>query len=251
MSDGRLSEFEQYSRGAWSRYIADPNRRKNSIATVASLEVTRVLDVGCSGGHELLPFVVEKGAFGVGVDVEPEVGQSSLFHEYAPGAKVSFVRASAEFLPFQSENFEVVVCRLALPYMDNARALGEIARVLRPNGRLLLRVHYPRYYVRKFCVGLRSFDVLSMIHSLRVLLAGMIYSVVGKQPRGRFPSSETFQILTRLKRELSKYGLLIDSQFADSDRVAPSFVIIKRYNDAGDGSLRGLTRVSLEDGAAE
>jgi ubiquinone/menaquinone biosynthesis C-methylase UbiE len=49
------------------------------------------------------------------------------------------VRADAEQLPFAGSSVDVVVCTESFHwYRDQARALGELARVLRPGGRLLI-----------------------------------------------------------------------------------------------------------------
>jgi ubiquinone/menaquinone biosynthesis C-methylase UbiE len=58
----------------------------------------------------------------------------------APLARV--VRASAEDLPFDDDSFDTVVSTLVLCGVDNqARALGEARRVLRPGGSLLFLEH--------------------------------------------------------------------------------------------------------------
>lgn len=224
-----MTEYDHYVRAEWELFTGDSTRASASLSAVARLDVSRVLDVGCGAGQELLPFVTEKNALGVGVDVAVEVGRAGreLFAAQAPQARVSFVRAHAEGLPFANESFDVVVCRIALPYMDNARALGEMARVLRPEGILLLKIHHALYYLRKLGAGLHSLSPLSMLHALRVLAAGTIYHVTRHQPR-RFPSPETFQTNWLLGRELARCGLLIEEKSNGADRATPSFVIIKR-----------------------
>jgi SAM-dependent methyltransferase len=224
-----MTEYESYVLREWELFMADPRRASASLEAVKGLEVRRVLDVGCGAGQELLPFVAEGRATGVGVDIAAEVGRTGreLFSRQAPQARVSFAQATAEALPFLPESFDVVVCRVALPYMDNARALSEMARVLRPGGAFLLKIHHARFYLRKLGGGLKGLRPLSMLHALRVLTAGAIYHMTRRQPRTRLPSTETFQSAWLLRRELSRRGLFIERQLEDGDRATPSFVIIK------------------------
>jgi SAM-dependent methyltransferase len=58
------------------------------------------------------------------------------------GVPTRLVRAPAEQLPFAEESFDTVVSTLVLcTVSDPARALSEVARVLRPGGRLLFCEH--------------------------------------------------------------------------------------------------------------
>lgn len=225
---GGVSAFDEYARGAWKRYVSDPARAQASVEALKGIEVTCALDVGCGAGHELLPFV-RKGAFGVGLDVSADVGRAGreLFaaHDYD---QVAFIRGTAETLPFPSGEFDLVICRLVLPYTFNARALEEFSRVLRPGGALLLKIHHARYYVRAFGQALLAGQFLHLIYITRVLIAGAIYHLTGTQPRGRFPSSETFQTFWLLKREVRRAGLEIQSRI-DQSPLTPSFLIIKAH----------------------
>jgi ubiquinone/menaquinone biosynthesis C-methylase UbiE len=55
------------------------------------------------------------------------------------GDAVVLERGDAQSLPFPDARFDVVVCTNSFHYFRNPqRALGEMARVLRPNGRLVL-----------------------------------------------------------------------------------------------------------------
>jgi ubiquinone/menaquinone biosynthesis C-methylase UbiE len=224
------SEYDSYVRAEWAMFAGDEARHRESLGAVAGLEVRRVLDVGCGAGQELLPFATELGALCLGVDVAPEVGLAGreLFATHAPAARVAFVRAAAETLPFGAGSFDVAICRLALPYTDNARCLSELARVLRPGGALLLKIHHARYYLRKLRDGLRSAQPLSAVHAARVLTAGLLYHLTGRQPRTRVLSRETFQTAPMLRRELARHGLEIRQELRDSNPLTPSFLIFKR-----------------------
>jgi SAM-dependent methyltransferase len=224
------SEYDSYVRAEWAMFVGDAARGRESLEAVAGLEVRRVLDVGCGAGQELLPFASELGAACVGVDVTPEAGRAGreLFAAHAPAARVRFVRAEAESLPFAGGSFDVAVCRLALPYTDNARSLAELARVLRPGGALLLKIHHARYYARKLGDGLRAGRPASAVHAARVLAAGLVYRLTGRQPRTRLPGRETFQTETMLHRELARLGLEIRGELRDSNPLTPSFLIVKQ-----------------------
>jgi SAM-dependent methyltransferase len=223
------TEYERYARAAWQRYIDAPSRAEASLAAVADIKVQRVLDIGCGAGHELIPFIFHRGGSGVGLDVVPETGRAGfeLFETIAPQARLNFVRGAAEALPFGDGYFDVVVCRLALPYMENDRALGEMARVIRCGGALLLKIHHAAYYLRKIADGLRNRDALSVVHAARVLLAGSIYYATNRQPRTRLTGGETFQTRGLLRRKLSLLCMLIERELPDSNSATPSFVIRK------------------------
>ena len=216
-----------YLRSEWALFAADPNRTLVAREAVADLAIARVLDVGCGAGQELGPFLQDRRSLGVGVDVSAESGLvgRELYLAERPLDRVVFVRAAAETLPFRSSTFDLVICRLALPYTDNARAIAEMARVLTPGGALLLKFHHARYYTLKIRESLRGRLIKSALHALRVLVAGCLYHITGSQPRGRVIGRETFQTLWLLRRELKRQGLEVRRVLADSVPAAPSLLI--------------------------
>ena len=228
-SAGSPDDYNGYVREEWALFAADPRRGAATLDALAGRSTARVLDIGCGAGQELRPFVRDGNSFGVGVDVSPEVGIAgrALFARDQPGSHVAFTRAAAERLPFAASSFDVVICRLALPYTDNARALAEMARVLMPAGALLLKFHHARYYTLKLRQALATRDVKSGIHACRVLVAGALYHTVGVQPRGRLAGGETFQTLWMLRRELRPHGLEIARVLEDSVPAAPSVMIVR------------------------
>jgi ubiquinone/menaquinone biosynthesis C-methylase UbiE len=101
----------------------------------------RVLEVGGGTGANL-PF------YGPDVEsltiTEPEPSMlrrlERRVREQSPATKV--LRAPAEGLPFEDNMFDVAVSTLVLCGVDDqARALGELRRVLRPGGRLIFIEH--------------------------------------------------------------------------------------------------------------
>jgi len=100
--------------------------------------------------------VLEIGA-GTGFNAEhyPEAVEELVISEPSPAMlrraerraaetrrRVRAVRASAESLPFEDASFDTVVSTFVLCSVnDQAQALGEIRRVLKPDGRLLFIEH--------------------------------------------------------------------------------------------------------------
>ena len=173
-------------------FSRDPARAAAALDAAADVTVSRVLDIGCGAGQELRPFLRGRQTLGVGIDLSPDVGNAGreLFAREEPGSRAAFVRAAAEHLPFSPSRFEVVICRLALPYTDNARALAEMARVLTSGGTLILKIHHARFYTLELREALRTGRARSAIHACRVLLAGCLYHLTGSQPRGRLTGGE-------------------------------------------------------------
>lgn len=95
----------------------------------------RVLDVGCGVGY--LCEVLARGGDGrhiVGVD--PSLESIRACRELAPGA---FMAGDALALPFRASSFDCVALSDVIEHLaDPDQALGEIRRVIKPGGRLVL-----------------------------------------------------------------------------------------------------------------
>jgi SAM-dependent methyltransferase len=96
-------------------------------------EVDRALDVGCGAG--LSTAALAPMARRV-IGLEPISTMLAYRRTIAPRA--GFVIGQAERLPFAARSFDLVTAAGSLNYTDLPSALGEIARVLTPDGTFLL-----------------------------------------------------------------------------------------------------------------
>lgn len=105
-------------------------------AELQTWKVSRVLDLGCGGGHVsycAAPYVAEV--------VACDVTQSMLDAVAATAAErgldnIATQQAPAENLPFDDGYFDAVLCRFtAHHWQDMERGLREARRVLKPSGR--------------------------------------------------------------------------------------------------------------------
>jgi SAM-dependent methyltransferase len=113
-------------------------QEKPLFAGYALPERARILDIGCGTG-ELEPLLAGMfaGAEIVGVDLDPAHLERARVRSAAFGARVRFETGDALALAFPDASFDLAVSRHvihALP--DAAKALSEMARVLKPGGRL-------------------------------------------------------------------------------------------------------------------
>jgi SAM-dependent methyltransferase len=103
----------------------------------------RVLDVGCGTGA-LAGRLADRGYDVVGVD--PSEGMLEVMRARHP--RVEAVGASGTALPFDDDRFDLVLTVAALHHVAEPeavrRTLGEMTRVSRPGGRILIWDHNPR-----------------------------------------------------------------------------------------------------------
>ena len=98
-----------------------------------------VLDVATGTGHTafaLAPHVRQV----IATDVTPEMlAEGGRMKGEAAITNIQFQGADAHDLPFEDETFDIVTCRRAAHHFaDIARALREMKRVLKGNGRLVI-----------------------------------------------------------------------------------------------------------------
>lgn len=100
----------------------------------------RVLEVAVGSGRNL-PYYAP-GVHVTGVDLSPRMVELARARAAGLGVIVDLRVGDAQRLEFPDEAFNTVVATLALCSIpDDAAAIGEMVRVLRPGGRLLLLEH--------------------------------------------------------------------------------------------------------------
>lgn len=121
------------------------------VAAAAVEPGDRVLDVACGTGVLTLAAQARAGAEGEVVGLDPN--DEMLDVARRKDASVQWCCAPAESIPFPEGRFDAVVSQFGLMFFDDpVRALREMARVLRPGGRLAVAVwdaidHSPGYAV--------------------------------------------------------------------------------------------------------
>jgi arsenite methyltransferase len=101
----------------------------------------RVLDVASGSGTSALLAGREFGARVTGVDYGEQavLGATAAARAEGHDLPVRFARGDAEDLALPDESFDAVLCECSLcTFPDKRRAVAEIARVLRPGGRLAI-----------------------------------------------------------------------------------------------------------------
>ncbi len=144
----------------WGSKVGKLRMRDVLLAAIPWRGDEQVLDVGC--GHGLLLVAAAKrlttgGAIGIDIwrqydqaDNRPEATRENARLE-GVAERVEVRDADARELPFADASFDIVVSSLAIHNIENraerAKAVREIARVLKPGGRAaLMDIYHTRQY---------------------------------------------------------------------------------------------------------
>src|SRR5262245_35502544 len=118
----------------------------------------RVLDVAAGLGQDASALAAQ-GAFAVAAEPSSRMtALARLVQDGRPGPRPHFVRAWSDALPFASGCFDAVLCKGSLDHFDRPRAaIGEMARVAKPGGRVVLAV---ANFESAACRAARALDAL-------------------------------------------------------------------------------------------
>lgn len=224
-----MSNYQEYTQTAIEKF-AQKDAAKRYLLVDAVKNPKMVLDVGCGAGQEILPFLEKTDAFCIGIDFADELGKvtKEVFRGKNYENRFAFVRSKGEEIPFADESFDVVLCRVALPYMNNRQAFAEISRILRVNGTFLLKTHAPAFYFGMIRERIGTFSAKQLAYPMICLAGGIVHSLSGKQfQKGFWKGKEIYQTKRFIEKECARNGLKIEGFLADNNRATPSFVIIK------------------------
>ena len=144
-----LTEAQQQARALWS--AGDLPRAARQIAEVGETTAERgeiksedvVLDVACGAGNATIP-AAKTAARTIGLDITPELLEAGRTQAAEAGVEIEWVEGDAQDLPFEDESFDVVLSVFGCMFApDHAKAGAELARVLKPGGRMIVAAWRP------------------------------------------------------------------------------------------------------------
>ena len=137
-----LTDLKQGQRAMWA--AGDYAAFAPLVAEVGERLVERVgirpgaavLDAACGTGNVAIPAALAGGRV-TGVDLTPEHFPAAHARAAAAGVEVDWIEGDIEALPFEDDTFDVVLSSFGCMFAPrHAVAAAELARVLRPHGRL-------------------------------------------------------------------------------------------------------------------
>jgi SAM-dependent methyltransferase len=146
-----------------ARFDAAVAAHQRPFLEAAAISVTeQVLDLGCGTGQTTREAArAAAGGAALGVDLSPQMLAVARRLAVAEGlTNARFEQADAQIQPFAAEAFDLAISRTgAMFFGDPVAAFGNIARALRPRGRLVLLTWQalPRNeWIREFATALAA-----------------------------------------------------------------------------------------------
>ncbi len=140
----QLLDHQQTQRHTWATGDYDAMMRTEGLYAVGARlsraaevrEGDTVLDVACGTGNATIP-AAQAGGRVTGLDLTPELLAVARQRADQAGVEVELQEGDAEQLPFDDASFDVALSSFGCMFAPRHEiAAGELARVLRPGGRL-------------------------------------------------------------------------------------------------------------------
>ena len=132
MTDGKRETARRFGAAADAYFDSAVHRESPDLATLATWcrDADHALDVATGGGHTAGALLEAGVEHVVAADAAPEMVATGV-EAYGPNGVV----ADAERLPFTTDAFDAVTCRIAAHHFPHPRSfVQEVSRVLHPGG---------------------------------------------------------------------------------------------------------------------
>lgn len=129
--------YDRWRKGRLGR-ITDELEKNLLLELIGPVAGLRVLDVGCGDG-QLASLLARMGAVITAIDTDPQMLEAARRRLQRDAVEGTLIRADIEALPFASQRFDLVTAVTVLCFVGRPQqALREMARVLKPGGRLVV-----------------------------------------------------------------------------------------------------------------
>jgi ubiquinone/menaquinone biosynthesis C-methylase UbiE len=125
-------------------------------------EGERILDIGCGRAIDAIE-LAKRGGSCFGLEPSRQMISHAKERIAESNTEVTLIRGIGEYLPFKNCSFDKVICKGALDHFPNpAKALEEIARVLKPEGKAIIVI--ANFESLSFRLGRRLFKIVERLY---------------------------------------------------------------------------------------
>jgi ubiquinone/menaquinone biosynthesis C-methylase UbiE len=148
----------------------------------------------------------------VGIDWDPvnlEISQSFALNFPLKKGSYAFQQGDGNFLPLKDSSVDFLICRGVLHYLYVRQALQEMARVLKPGGRLFVHA----VGLRSSLEGALKCNTYDKLHRLFVIFNGAFHFLTERQITVKYKKRVTREIFltTKSLKTMERLGIKIKS----------------------------------------
>lgn len=184
--------------------IARDASHRNHLMPPIRAQHKTILDIGCGMGQTLLAANLPPDVSAYGIDRDAAAIQAGCL--LSP-KNVHLEVGAGEEMNFPNEMFDLVICRVALPYMRIHAVLREMHRVLKRDGEVWLVLHARSTLKRRAKKSLQEHHYKDLIYCAYVACNSLMFNAAGMQFAIR-GSAETFQTESGMRRAFRHDGFL-------------------------------------------
>ena len=149
-----IDTFKQKAKIVWADFASMENLTGTAAPTLVKFAgITtkdKVLDVACGTGVVALT-AARCGATVIGTDLTPQLIERAKENAKICNLSADFYESDVESLPFRDNSFDIVVSQFGHMFAPRPNvALGEMMRVLKPNGTIAFATWPPELFMGKF-----------------------------------------------------------------------------------------------------